>query len=96
MGEQIDNPAESGNMRDMKRVRFASVTHAEVVDGGVVLTFDGGKSSFLSASLLHEAVCRADELPEFSGAEREALTSQSARPRPIFPYSAVSAFCEAA
>ena len=83
-------------MRDMKRARFSTVTHVELLDGGVVLTFDGGKSSFLSASLLHEAVCRADELPEFSGAEREALTSQSARPRPIFPYSVVSAFSGAA
>ena len=76
----------------MKRVRFAPVTHAEVVDGGVVLTFDGGKSSFLSASLLHEAVCRADELPEFSGAETKALASQSAPARPVFPYSVVLAF----
>ena len=83
-------------MRDMKRIRFAPVTHAEVLDGGVVLTFDGGKSSFLSASLLHEAVSRADELPEFMGAETETLASQSARARPIFPYSVVSAFSEAA
>jgi hypothetical protein len=60
-------------MRDMKRVQISPVAYVEILHGGVVLTFGDGKSSFLSASLLHAAACRADELPEFSDASHEAL-----------------------
>jgi hypothetical protein len=51
------------------------VAHVEVVDGGVVLTFDDGEGAFLSADLMHEAVSKAGELPEFSKDEQEALDS---------------------
>jgi hypothetical protein len=53
-------------MSDMKRVQVSPVAYVEILGGGVVLTFADGKSSFLSASVLHAATCLADELPEFS------------------------------
>jgi hypothetical protein len=60
----------------MKLPKFTPVACAEILDGGVVLTFYGGKSSFLSAALLHEAARRADELPEFFGAEQKVRISK--------------------
>jgi hypothetical protein len=54
----------------------APVAHVEIIDGGVVLTFDDGEGAFLSADLMHEAVSKAGELPEFSKGEREALNPE--------------------
>jgi hypothetical protein len=59
-------------MSDMKRVQLSPVAYVEILHGGVVLTFADGKSSFLSASLLHAAACQADELSEFSDASFKA------------------------
>jgi hypothetical protein len=53
------------------------VAHVEIVDGGVVLTFDDGEGAFLSADLMHDAVLKAALLPEFSEANLEALNSKA-------------------
>jgi hypothetical protein len=51
------------------------VAHVEVVDGGVVLTFDDGEGAYLSADLMHEAVSKARELPEFTTEKQSVPTS---------------------
>jgi hypothetical protein len=56
----------------MTWARAIPVTHVEILDGGVVLTFADGKGAFLSANLLHRAVIQAEELPEFSAVEQAA------------------------
>jgi hypothetical protein len=71
----------AGNLvhnRDMTPSGPTPVAHVEIVDGGVVLTFDDGEGAFLSAGLMHEAVSKAALLPEFSSGEEEALNSEVA------------------
>jgi hypothetical protein len=65
----------------MGRVR--GVKQAMMLDGGLVLTFDDGKSAFLSADLIHQAVAKADVLPEFwpNAAPPRELTYQPERKR---------------
>jgi hypothetical protein len=57
----------------MSLVELAPVAHIEILDGGVVLTFDDGEGAFLSGDALHQAVINAKLLPEFSNTELEAL-----------------------
>jgi hypothetical protein len=67
-------------MANLKRVQVSPVTYVQVLNGGLVITFGNGKSSFLSASLLNDAACRADELPEFFETQQQAY-DQRGSPR---------------
>jgi hypothetical protein len=69
-------------MANLKRVQVSPVAYVQILNGGLVITFGNGKSSFLSASLLHDAACRADELPEFFESQPTALTFSAARLEP--------------
>jgi hypothetical protein len=53
---------------------LSPVACVEVLDGGLVLTFEDGEGRFLSPAVLHQAVELADQLPEFSETEIQALT----------------------
>jgi hypothetical protein len=41
------------------------VVDVDIVDGGLILALESGKSHFLSTSLLSEAIGRSEALPEF-------------------------------
>jgi len=58
----------------MTSAELAPIAHIEVLDGGVVLTFDDGEGAFLSGDALHQAVADARLLPEFSNTELETLS----------------------
>ena len=58
----------------MISAELAPVAHIEILDGGVVLTFDDGEGAFLSGNALHQAVSDAKLLPEFSNTELETLS----------------------
>jgi hypothetical protein len=53
---------------------LSPVACVEILDGGLLLTFEDGEGRFLSPTVLHRAVDLADQLPEFSEAEIKALT----------------------
>jgi hypothetical protein len=57
----------------MKSGLFAPVVHAEILDGGVLVTFRDATGSFISTKLLHDTIDRARELPEFWMGERASL-----------------------
>jgi hypothetical protein len=57
----------------MKSEILTPVAHIEILDGGVVLTFNDGEGAFLSGDVLHQAVSDAKLLPEFSNEELEPL-----------------------
>ena len=50
------------------------VACVEILGGGLLLTFEDGEGRFLSPTVLRKAVDLADQLPEFSEAELQALT----------------------
>jgi len=54
-------------------MKLSPVTHAEILDEGIVVTFADGSGCFLSSSAIHGAVLLADDLPEFSPVERYAI-----------------------
>ena len=56
---------------DMSSTPVACV---EILGGGLLLTFEDGEGRFLSPAVLRKAVDLADQLPEFSEAELQALT----------------------
>jgi hypothetical protein len=58
----------------MSSDEMAPVAHIEILDGGVVLTFEDGEGAFLSGDALHQAVSDAKLLPEFSNTELDALS----------------------
>ena len=53
---------------------LSPVACVEILDGGLLLTFEDGEGRFLSPMVLRKAVDLADRLPEFSEAEIQALT----------------------
>lgn len=57
----------------MTTAEIHPVAYVEILNGGVVLTFDDGQRAFLSADVVHHAVEEAKELPEFAVAEQKAL-----------------------
>jgi len=59
----------------MTSANVAPVAYIGGLDGGAVITFDDGEGAFVSAELLHKAASEARELPEFSAAERDAMTN---------------------
>jgi hypothetical protein len=58
-------------------MKLSPVAHVEILDGGVVMTFDDGEGCFLSVAALHQAVSIANDLPEFSAVEQYAMTCLS-------------------
>lgn len=42
------------------------IVSAEAVEGGVMVTFDNGKSVIFSSALLHEILLEAERLQEFT------------------------------
>lgn len=54
-------------------MKLSPVTHAEILDEGVIVTFADGRGCFLSSSAIHGAVMLAEDLPEFSVTQQHAM-----------------------
>lgn len=71
----------------MTTAEIHPVAFVEILDGGVVLTFDDGQGAFLSADVVHHAVEEAKELPEFSVVEQKAMLASSKMSANLLMYS---------
>ena len=57
----------------MNRAPSIQVKHVEILDGGLLLTFNDGRSAVLTAIALSQMIDEAKDLPEFSPIERQAM-----------------------